>query len=170
MVRRKPRNGIWNMNRHHLSNIRWVNDINITPDTGIGSVPCVGVDCPHSAVSSLFACFFLVNKSQHTQLQTLLLLLLHCFPLQWLVLNFRQMLDGKYSQRESSCSLANSNPARPPAFAKNLTCWQMTNVFRCERQSGISLLKVLWKFSQSFLVYGGQKAKAKCTRPERPSI
>lgn len=37
VVQRKPRNGIWNMNRHHLSNIRWVKDISVAPDTGIGS-------------------------------------------------------------------------------------------------------------------------------------
>lgn len=53
VVGRKPRNGIWNMNRHHLSNIPWVNYINITPDTDIGSEPCVGVDWKWSEVHFL---------------------------------------------------------------------------------------------------------------------
>lgn len=46
---------------------------------------------------------------------------LHCFLLKRFVLNLHQVQDGKWSQKEPSCRLANSDPARLMVFAKSQT-------------------------------------------------
>lgn len=67
------------------------------------------------------------------------------------------MLDGKYSQRESSCSLANSNPTRLPAFAKIWLAdkWQMSLDVRGSQAS------VFWKSFESFIKVFSSVRRAK---------